>query len=95
MKRESWGEQWRGQEFVILPGSYADSFTLVEWSENATAIRIFQSPEFRTPILEFKRGDSLDILKKWRLGQGQYLFAIVAPNAPATARMTYVEHLPQ
>lgn len=95
LKRESWGEQWRGQEFVILPGSYADSFTLVELSENATALWIFQSPEFRTPILEFRRGDSLDTLKKWRLGQGQYLFAIVAPNAPAVARMTYVEHVPQ
>lgn len=95
LKRESWGDQWRGQEFVILPGSYADSFTLVELSDSATAIRIFQSPEFRTPILEFKRGDSFDTLKKWRLGQGQYLFAIVAPTSPAIARMTYVEHLPQ
>lgn len=95
LKRESWGEQWRGQEFVILPGSYANSFTLVELSENATAIQIFQSPEFRTPILEFKRGDSLDTLKKWRLGQGQYLFAVIAPKSPAIARMTYVEHLPQ
>ncbi len=94
LKRETWGDQWRGQEFVILPGSYADTFTLGELSDNATAIQIFQSPEFRTPILEYKRGDSPDMLKKWRLGQGQYLFAIVAPTAPATARMTYVEHLP-
>jgi hypothetical protein len=95
IKKETWGDQWRGQEFVIVPGSFADTFTLVEMSENVSAIRIFQSPEFRTPILEFKRGDSPDPLKKWRLGQGQYLFAIVAPAAPATARMTYIEHLPQ
>ncbi len=95
LKKETWGDQWHGQEFVILPGSFADTFTLVEWSENVTALRIFQSPEFRTPILEFKRGDSPDTLKTWRLGQGQYLFAIVAPAAPAIARMTYVEHLPQ
>jgi hypothetical protein len=95
MKKETWGDQWRGQEFVILPGSYADTFTLTELSGNATAVQIFQSPEFRAPFLEFKRGDNPDVLKKWRLGQGQYLFAIVATSAPAAARMTYVEHLPQ
>ena len=94
IKKETWGNQWRGQEFVILPGSFADTFTLVEMSENATAIRIFKSTEFRSPILDFKRGDNPDTLKKWRLGQGQYLF-VIAPTAPASARMTYVEHLPQ
>jgi hypothetical protein len=93
--KETWGEQWHGQEFVILPGSYADTFALTDLSGDATAIQIFQAPDFVTPILTFQRGDDPDDLKNWRLGQGQYLFAVVASSAPATARMTYIEHLPQ
>jgi hypothetical protein len=93
--QESWGDQWHGQEFVILPGSYADTLSLAEWSGSATAIQIFESPDFVTPILTYKREESPEKLKSVRLGQGQYLFAVVAPNAPAAARVAYIEHLPQ
>lgn len=95
MTHEDWGDQWNGQEFVVLPGSYADTFNLAELSGSATQIEIFQSPEFRTPLFTYKKGDSLDALKKLRLGQGQYYFAVVAASAPALARLTYIEHLPQ
>ncbi len=92
---ESWGEQWRGQEFVVLPGSYADTFTLVQWSGNATAIQIFQSPDFVTPLVTYPRDDSTKTWSAVRLGQGQYMFSVAAPRAPAAARFTYIEHLPQ
>jgi len=93
--KETWGDQWHGQEFVILPGSYADTFTVSEMSGSATAIQIFQAPDFATPLVTYKQGDSPDGLKKVRLGQGQYLFAVAASSAPAAARATFVEHLPQ
>lgn len=91
--RESWGDQWHGQEFVVLTGGYADTFVLTELTGNATSVQIFQSPEFTKPFLEFKRGDDPAKLKKWRLPQGQYIFAVAAPSAPAVARMSYVEHV--
>ena len=95
MTKETWGDQWHGQEFVILPGSYADTFTVTEMSGSATAIQIFQAPDFTVPLVTYKQGDSPDDLKKIRLGQGQYLFAVVASSAPAAAHVTYIEHLPQ
>lgn len=91
---ETWGDQWHGQEFVVLPGSYADTFTVEELTGNATAVQLFQSPDFVTPILTYTRDDSPEKLRV-QLGQGQYLFAVVASSAPASARATYVEHLPQ
>ena len=93
--KETWGDQWHGQEFVILPGSYADTFTVTEMSGSATAIQVFRAPDFTTPLVTFRQGDSADNLKKIRLGQGQYLFAVVASSAPAAARVTYIEHLPE
>ncbi len=93
--KESWGDPWHGQEFVILPGSYADTFRLTELSGSASAIQVFQSPEFRTPLLEYKKGESADKLNTWRLGQGQYIFAVVGQAAPAGAKMTFVEHITQ
>jgi hypothetical protein len=95
LTQETWGDQWHGQEFVILPGSYADAFSGLEWEGSATAFEIFQSPDFVTPLVSYERGDSPDKLLRVRLGQGQYLFAVVAPGAPASVRATYVEHLPQ
>ena len=92
---EEWGEQWHGQEFIVLPGSYADAFTLVEWSGNATALQIFRSPDLVTPVVTYERAVSAATLQAVRLGQGQYLFAVVAPSAPATVRVTYIEHLPR
>ncbi len=92
---ESWGDQWRGQEFVLLPGSYADTFKLTDLSGSATAVQVFQSPEFRTPLYEYKKGDNADKLNAWRLGQGQYFFAVVGKSAPASAKMTFVEHITQ
>lgn len=91
---EDWGDQWHGQEFVVLPGSYADSFGSAIFDGNATALQIFQSPDFTTPIVTYARGDNADKLAGLRLGQGQYLFAVVGPTAPASAQVTYVEHLP-
>ena len=95
VRKETWGDQWHGQEFVILPGSYADTFSVTEMSGSATASQIFQAPDFTTPLVTFRQGDSADNLKKIRLGQGQYLFAVVASTAPAAARVTYIEHLPE
>ncbi len=92
---ESWGEQWRGQEFVVLPGSFADGFAVAEWTGSATAFQIFQAPDFVTPVVTFKREDRPDSLAQVRLGQGQYLFSAVAPSAPTAVRVTYIEHLPQ
>lgn len=93
--KESWGDQWHGQEFIVLPGSYADTFKLTDLSGSASAVQIFQSPEFRTPFLEYKKGDSADKLNTWRLGQGQYFFAVVGQAAPASGKMTFVEHITQ
>ncbi len=91
---EAWGDQWHGQEFVVLPGSYADTFNVEELTGNATAVQIFQSPDFVNPLVTYTRGDSPEKLRV-QLGQGQYLFAVVASSAPASSRATYVEHLPQ
>ncbi|MCL4393816.1 MAG: hypothetical protein M1482_03235 [Chloroflexi bacterium] len=90
--RETWGDQWHGQEFIILPGSYADTFAVDELSGSADGIEIFESPDFVTPVLTYKHGDSPDRLQM-RLGQGQYLFAVTAASSPASARVNYVEHL--
>lgn len=89
---ETWGDQWHGQEFVILPGSYADTFTVDELSGSADGIEIFESPDFVTPVLTYKRGDDPAKLQT-RLGQGQYLFAVSATSSPAAARGAYIEHL--
>lgn len=92
---EEWGEQWRGSEFVITPGSYADGMSVAEWSGTATSFVIFQAPDFVNPVLAHRREDSAAELKKAVLGQGQYLFAVVAPGAPAAVQLDYVEHLPR
>lgn len=96
LSRQVWGEQFGGQEFVIVPGGYADSFVIADSSGGATGFQIFQAPEFRTPVLTFKT-DNPGKLSQVRLGQGQYYFAVLAPlgSAPAGIKVTYVEHLPQ
>lgn len=89
---EEWGEQLTVGSFLVPVGGYADTFNVLEVGGSATGFAIYETPEYKTPVLAYQRGDDA-ALKNLRLDAGQYVVVVQGASAPAKVNLQYVEHL--